>query len=117
MKQITELTNQPNQKYTIVLDNNETVDLVLTYSDNQQCWFCDINYKQDTFICNGIRVVSSPNILHQWKNVIPFGIAIITNDKTDPYFINDFSTNRVGLFILNADDVDFVSSNYINILT
>ena len=109
MKQINELTSQPWQKNTIVLEDNQTFDLTLQYVENQYSWFFSISYN-NTFVLNNARLVSAPNLLRQHKNILPFGLFISTDDATDPYFINDFINARVTVYILTQEEVDEVET-------
>jgi len=58
--------------------------------------------------------VTSPNILRNYKNILPFGISIITEDGSEPFLIDDFSTGRVGFFVLNKEEVESFESQFYN---
>lgn len=103
MKQITEITADASQQLTIATDAQDEFDLLLYYSDNQECWFFDLTFGD--FELKGQRIVNHPNLLRAFKNIIPFGLSIATNDGGEILFIDDFETGRASLFILEQDEV------------
>ena len=90
MKRIVELSDQSKQKINFVLDNNKIFVLQLYFIDNQIGWFYNIDYENGNKIINGRRLVVAPNVLYQWKNILPFGLFVSSTDDGDPYFQNDF---------------------------
>lgn len=108
MKQIVSLTDNSRQKFQIVLDNGEIVDFSLYFYPTQYSWFFDFTYKNYT--SNGNRVVLTPNALRHLKNIIPFGIAFLADGFVEPFKLTDFSTQRVGMYVLNQDDVATIES-------
>ncbi len=100
---INNITNDPSQTLTLVGENQEQITLHLYYKPTQQGWFYDISYKN--FTANGLKMVGSINTLRQWKSSIPFGLACISKDGYDPWFLDDFQSGRMSLYLLNADDV------------
>lgn len=103
MQQITSITDKPNQLMTLVLDNNETALFRLYYLSRQQGWFFDFEYNDISANC--IRVLLSPNILRQFRKRIPFGIAFTTDGDVEPFDIEDFSAQRINMFVLNSEEV------------
>ena len=97
------LTNSADQLTILILGDGTTVSLELLYHGATQRWVANITYGNTTI--NGLGLCCSPNILRQWRNVLPFGLAIVTTDQTDPFSINDFSSGRVLIYLLNAADV------------
>lgn len=106
MKQITTLTNSPKQRHQLVLDNNETVEFLLYYSARQQAWYFDFTYKDLTVNCS--KAVLSPNSLRQFRKIIPFGIAFVADGYVEPFRLDEFSSGRVKMYVLNAADVENV---------
>lgn len=113
MQQITSITNSSNQKFNLILENNETVDFRLYYLGRQASWFYDFTYKNLTVNCS--RVVLTPNALRQFKNVISFGISFDAESFIEPFNINDFSSGRVNMYVLNSDEVKQIESEIFNI--
>lgn len=109
MKRLVEITNQPKQKHTVILENNETFVLSLEFIEQQRLWIYSIEYND--FVLNGSRLVQSKNMLRQFKNLIPFGLLCNSDISLDPFSIDDFTlqednTFRFNLYVLNADEVD-----------
>lgn len=108
MKQITEITSEPKQKLEITTEAGESFEFKLEYSDQQQGWFWSLTY-EDTII-NGSRLVTHPNMLRSYKNILPFGISIQTDDFSEPILIDDFETERVKFYLLTADEVETIET-------
>ena len=113
MKEITSITNKSKQKFNLVLENNETVEFNLYYSYRQQSWFYDFTYNDIT--SKGSRVVLTPNALRQFKKIIPFGIAFIAASYVEPFSLEDFSSGRVSMFVLNEEEVQQIESSIYNL--
>lgn len=103
MTQIDNLTNFSNQQVVLILTDGTSAVLNLIFNAATQRWTMNVQYL--TKIINGIGLCTFPNILRQWKNIFPFGLAVITADQTDPFTVNDFITGRVKMYLLNSDDV------------
>lgn len=113
MQQITTLTNEPNQRHQLVLDNNETVDFRLYYSSRMQAWYYDFTYKDLTVNCS--KVTLSPNALRNFRRIITWGLAFIANGDVEPFQIDDFSSGRVKMYVLNSEDIQTVEQEiYLN---
>jgi hypothetical protein len=125
MKQIIEITNSPKQKMDIALeDGNQSFTLLLEFSQTfigYSCWYFAIKYKDfllgndfvDTSITSPtIRLTTGINILRQFKNIIPFGISITTDDLSEPMLLNDFVSGRVLVHILNQSEVNDVENEF-----
>lgn len=112
MRQITEISQDPKQRFDIVTEDNDTFELKLEYSDQQEGWFYSLTFGDLT--ANTARIVTGPNILRQYKNIIPFGISIVTDDQSEPVFIDDFSSERVKLFLLTEEEVEQVEIVFYN---
>jgi len=111
MKQIQSITDDPKQKMTFILENGDKVIISLEFISGQKGWFLSLEY--GSFKVRNRRVVTSPNMLRAFKNILPFGIACITADKQEPIYKDDFSTGRAEMFILNETDIDYVETNII----
>jgi len=110
MQLLTELTDDYKQKYSITNEDNVTFDFLLEYSAIQEMWLFSISY-DDNFTLNNHRLVYSPNILRQYKNIIPFGLSVNSIDKSDPYFLNDFTTSRIEVYVLTEEEVKKIESD------
>lgn len=112
MKQITTLTSSPNQRHQLILDNNESVDFLLYYSARQQAWYFDFTYKETTAKC--LKVVLTPNALRCFRRTLPFGIGFDTNGSVEPFQLDDFSSGRVKMYVLNSEDVQTIEQEVYN---
>lgn len=110
MIEFTEITSEPNQNLTLIGENGENIEFNLRYMPSQESWFCSFTYED--FTINGLRVVNSPNFIRNFKNILPFGIGCTLVDKSDPYFIDDFSTGRAKLVLLTSDEVEQIEGAF-----
>lgn len=108
MRQLTEIGIEPIQKFNVVGENNEQIELKLMYKPTQESWYFDIVYGD--FVLNGQKIVSSPNLLKQYENLLPFGISCVVEDGSEPYFINDFFTGRATLNLLTKEDIETIEA-------
>lgn len=104
MKAITALTSDPKQNIKIVLDSGGTVSLTLEFVSSQRGWFYSIAYPGWTGVSRR-RLVNSPNILRQFRGVIPFGFMCAVLDGQEPIYQDDFSEGRVQLHVLDQADI------------
>lgn len=105
MYAIPNISSDPIQAINLVLpDGENTAKVTLRYLENDQAWYMDLEYQAT--IINGLRVCSNPNLLRQWRKILPFGLGCFTLDNSDPYFIDDFTTGRCGLLLLSQAEVD-----------
>lgn len=112
VSKLAQISAEPVQEHTLVLDNDEEVKFTLTYKANVRGWYFDIDYPARDFQLAGQRLAAFPNILRQYKNIVPFGLACFLEDGTEPLFLNDFSTNRAEIFILTEDDVQVIEDQF-----
>ena len=104
MTQITGITANAKQTLTLVLPNGGQATLYLEYMEGQQGWFYSISY--GTWSATYRRLVVTANMLRGFRNIIPFGLGIMTTDGYETLFINDFVNGRASLFLLDQDDVN-----------
>lgn len=100
------ITEQPKQTTTIVLPDGSKATLRLEYRPQQTGWFFDLEWSD--FTANGLRLVASPNILRTFRKLIPFGMAVLTDDAVEPLNQNDFADGVVTLILLDRVDVESV---------
>jgi hypothetical protein len=108
VNKITVLTDDPNQSMILKLEDGTMVDFNLNYYTEQRGWFYSLTY--NTFSLKNRRLVVSPNMLRNYRNVLPFGIACNTSDGYEPVFVDDFKNGRASFFLLNPTDVLAVES-------
>lgn len=110
MELINNITDNARQTFTYNVDGGDTVSITLYFYPTQQSWFFDFTYGDYT--CNGERVVLTPNALRHLKNIIPFGIAFLSDSYAEPYKVDDFSSGRVNMYMLNQEDVADIESSF-----
>jgi hypothetical protein len=112
--QIINFTADPSQNIIIVLSDGTSINMTLNYYAGQQGWFYSFNYNNGQFVVNNRRLVTGPNMLSQFSNIIEFGFAVTTTDAYEPIFIDDFITGRTSFYILEANDVEITAEAIIN---
>lgn len=112
MKTINELTVEPKQNHVFSLEDGSVINVTFEYRANQIGWFISFTYEGQSF--NNRRIVTSPNMMRQFKDLIPFGFACSTTDGGEPTFQTDFENKRAVFYLLNEDDVVAVESDIIN---
>lgn len=103
MFQVQNIAATPYQKQSLVLPDGTAVTITLYFRSMQQGWFLE-NLTYGTFILNGVRITNSPNILNQWRNQIPFGLACYSTNNREPGLLQDFSSLASILYILSEDE-------------
>lgn len=96
------LTTAGNQTSTAILADGTRVALTFRYRAAIQRWTVDVAY--GNFVANGVGLATHPNLLRVWRNVIPFGLQVVTADGTDPFLADDLagSPPRVIINILDG---------------
>jgi hypothetical protein len=103
MNTINGLTAQPYQQFSFDTGNGTIASCSMRYSLQQYIWFFSMIY--GSLQLNGIALVNSANLLRQWKNVIPFGLAVLSQANRDPSQLEDFSSEFTTLNILSATEI------------
>lgn len=109
MKQIQGLTSQPKQQFTIPLVDGSRVSCYMEYRTQQSGWFLDLTWQDWTL--NGMRVFASPNMLRQWQDIIPFGLAVLTTGNVEPLNSTDFSDATAVMVLLEGADIALVNAS------
>lgn len=113
MTRVDNLTNAADQTSTLILPDNTAATLRLRFRPRTQRWVADVGYTPKNFQLNGLTLTCLPNVLRSFRGVLPFGLAFLTADFTDPFDLQDFASGRVQVFLLNADDVALVETSII----
>lgn len=112
---IINFTADPNQNVVIVLSDGTSINLTMNYSAGQRGWFYSFNYNNGKFIVNNRRLVTSPNMLSAFENIIPFGFAVTTTDGYEPIFLDDFILGRASFYILESADIVTIAESIRNV--
>lgn len=110
MLYINKLTNDPLQTLRLTGLPGIIINMNLRFLPRMNQWQMDVAY--NSFTANGMIVPTSPNLMRQWKNTIPFGIACMTASGLDPYTVNDFANQSANLYLLNAADVQVLEDEF-----
>ena len=106
MLQIQNWTTDTDQTQAIVLPDGSLMTLEIYFRQQQQGWFIkSLVWSTTGFTINGLRITNNADMLLQWKNLIPFGLACFTADGREPSLQQDFSSASSILYVLTADDV------------
>jgi hypothetical protein len=100
------ISSHSYQKQRLILPNGDPTLLTIQYKPQQLGWFVtEITYDPTDFILKGLRIVTSPNFIFQWKNKVPFGIACYTLNNQEPTQQQDFSSGFAKLYLLSEEEV------------
>jgi len=100
MNLINTLTAAENQSLAFILADGSTINLNFVYKSAIERWSVNIAYKN--FTANGIILSTHPNLLRVWRNVLPFGMAVVSTDRADPFKLDDFMSGRISVYILDS---------------
>ena len=107
MLRITNMTSDPAQKRTLILPDGSNVILSMRFVPLQQNWIVTELTRND-FTISGLRIVNSPNMLNQFRNIIPFGFACFSTANREPQLQEDFFSSASILYLLTqAECVQF----------
>lgn len=113
MTLVDNLTDAADQTTTLILPDNTTASLRLRYRPRTQRWVADLTYAPAGLTINGLNICCLPNVLRPWRRILPFGLAFMTPDFTDPFQLTDFLTGRCSVYLLTAEDVAAVEETVI----
>lgn len=108
MTLIDNLTAFSDQVTNLLLTDGTVATVRFKFDGATERWRIDVTH--GTHVLNGIGLCCSPNILSQWRDVIPFGLACVTADQTDPFRSTDFAVGRVKMYLLDRADVASVET-------
>lgn len=110
------ITADPYQTQTLVLPDGASVSITMYFVPMQYGWFLT-NLTYGDFVLNGLRISNSPNMLNQFRNQIPFGLACYSTANREPSQQQDFSSGASKLYVLTQSEcqeyADFLSAGTI----
>lgn len=106
MYQVQNLTGDSRQSQTLVLPDGSLIQLSIYFVPMQLGWFIT-NLTYQGFILNNLRISNNPDMLYQWRNVLPFGLACFSTSDREPSQQLDFLSGASALYVLTSDEVDF----------
>ncbi len=114
MYQINQITEDAFQTQTLVTPEGYQILFSISFVEMQAGWFIR-NFSYLSFTIDGMRITNSPNMLHQFHNQLPFGLACFSIADREPSLVGDFFNGNSKLFILTAAEVmayeDFLGGN------
>lgn len=105
---ITNLKNKAKQQFRVQIPDKDVAEFNFYFMPSQNGWYFDVKY--GTFESKGLHLVNSYNVLSAYFNILRFGLSCQVIDGSEPYFVDDFVTGRVGLYILSEDEVKMMES-------
>lgn len=100
----------PSQIFRVPIDEG-FITIQLDHKPAIAMWFINVSFGEN-FTANGIRVQHNYNLLQQYTKLIPFGIFISIPSGVEPTLIDDFSSERVIMNIINLDEKDTIENSY-----
>lgn len=92
------------QQQRVILPDGSSYSFTIALKPMQLGWFItELTYND--FTVRGLRVVVSPNLLYQFKNELPFGLACYSVGNREPSLISDFASGAATLYTLDSDEV------------
>lgn len=104
MFKIQNITTYGYQGKSLVLPDGTRIEIDIQFVELRKCWVIKRLAYQD-FLLHSHKIVNGTNILRQFKNILPFGLACYSPSGRDPQFLEDFSEGDHQLFILTQDEV------------
>lgn len=104
MYQIQNLTDDTRQRQSLVLPDGTQIQLEIYFVPLQLGWFIT-SLVYGSFVLNGFRITNSPDLLYQYKNKLPFGLACFSPSGREPSQQQDFSSGASLLYILTPSEV------------
>lgn len=102
MLEITGITTDYRQSLNITITNYGYAELVLQYKPNQYAWFFDLTWQD--FKTTNQQLTMAPNILRQYRKLIPFGLMCFNTAGLDPLVLESFKTDTK-IYLLESAEV------------
>ena len=116
MIQLTNITSQARQKFNITTeDGNGSFIFEIYYDMQNQGWYYNLIY--NNIEINNLRLCTDYNILYQFQNQVPFGIAIYSYYNIEPLLLTDFSSGACEIYVLTKADLAEMEADIITSLS
>lgn len=104
MYQVAQITDDASQSQSLALPDGSLINISMYYRPMQYGWFIT-TLSYNGFVLNGLRITHSPNMLNQWINILPFGLACtsLTADR-EPTQQQDFASGTFQIYVLTHDE-------------
>lgn len=107
MYKLNNLTNEPRQNKSYRFMNID-INIQLYYSEINLGWYMTI--QQGDFKLENVRLTCCKNFLNHYRRKIKWGLKIDSIDGFDPYSVKDLMNNRVRLYFLTPEEVNYVTN-------
>ncbi len=105
MKLVSNLSDEADQLTKVVLADGSVAAFEFTYLPAIERWAMSVSHPKIEI--DGMILCCGPNVLREFRNVIPFGLGCYSTDGADPFYIEDFASGRITLYVLDASEVAF----------
>lgn len=102
---IQQVTAAALQSQNLTLPDSTIVTIQIYFRPLQVGWFIN-TMTYGSFALSGMRITNSPNMLFQYQNQIPFGLACYTAGNREPTQQEDFSSGASQLYILDQSECE-----------
>ena len=109
MIEITNIDDNYNQQFQYVVEGYDTAYFNIYFKPRQLSWFMDLTFGNVEIF--GERIAVSPNLLRQFKNRLPFGIAIYGPDLVDPFAVDAFLKGWK-FYILSKTEINEIEDDF-----
>ena len=92
------LNDNAYQSVSFVTKESETVKLTFRFIPSQVSWIFDV--ESDSLTIYGLTLSAFVNLLDPYHNNITWGMYVWSKDGFDPWRIDDFSTGRIRVAII-----------------
>lgn len=101
---VNNITANSKQAQNVLLPDGTSITVRFEYKPLQSGWFfTEITY--GNFTLHGLRMCTAPNILRQFRNMIPFGIMVATQNNAEPTQQMDFFSGFAQMYVLTKDEI------------
>lgn len=104
MRTVQRWTQNALQQQTLVLPDGTAFTLQIYFRPIQKGWFIN-SLVYGAFSVYGLRITNNPNLLYQWRNKLPFGLACYSTDNREPSLIGDFESGASTLYVLTPAEM------------
>ena len=101
-RQIENITDEPYQQHTVLIEEEEAV-LTLRFLPRVQAWSMDIEHPDWNMY--GIRLSVGARMTQSAGRDFDFVCRDKSENRIDPFRVDDFATDRCRLYLLEPDDV------------
>ncbi len=109
MQRITNLSDEASQLTKVVLADGSVATFEFIYNSAVERWMFNVSHPD--IECDGMILCAGANVLRMFRNTIPFGLGCYSTDGADPFYIEDFASGRITLYVLDAPEVGFFETS------